>query len=523
MKKIISVLLILAVLILGAYYGMGVVTERTLKKNVTVLNQSQELLVNFDQYDRSWFKSNATLHWKLHVPSRTVKKSDGEDVTLSQQDYDFKMPLTIYHGPMMISSSGIRFGLGAANTHVILPKEFTDKFETIFTSNSSKPNVNLSVFVNYLNHTCIQLEVPAFKMIAKDNGQQFDWQGMKNNIQFSSDFNHVDGRLNFSGLQLMKDEMSFILSKLDSDYDLHLTDMGMYLGQGDLNVASFVISHQQDVLFDVDQFKMHSSSDVINGLFQSDVKISIDNLGTQGRKYQSAFIDMSLKNIDAKVLLEINDQMNKMQQGTDLQKQQALFSIFSELPKLVSKAAEFNITDLRVQLPEGKLKATLSLALPNETIGNPMELVQKVKGQAKIEIPADVMQAFVEESARQKLLKQSALQQAMVQQMQVADKNNDLSKTDGAVVSSKGQSSKDGLASVPKANESQETNKDSATTTTSDVVQQAKTLASEKIALMVSAGALAVQGKDYLIEMQLEHGQLMVNGKPFTAAMMPIL
>ena len=43
MKKLAGLIIILADLILGGYYGMGVLTERTFKKNIEVINQSNGL------------------------------------------------------------------------------------------------------------------------------------------------------------------------------------------------------------------------------------------------------------------------------------------------------------------------------------------------------------------------------------------------------------------------------------------------------------------------------------------------
>ena len=46
MKKLIGLVVIIAALVLGGYYGMGLVTERTLKKNVAIINQSNCLFVD---------------------------------------------------------------------------------------------------------------------------------------------------------------------------------------------------------------------------------------------------------------------------------------------------------------------------------------------------------------------------------------------------------------------------------------------------------------------------------------------
>ena len=73
MKKLAGLIIILAVLILGGYYGMGVLTERTIKKNIEVINQSNGLFAQIEQYNRGWFSSDAKIKWRLHVPERWLK------------------------------------------------------------------------------------------------------------------------------------------------------------------------------------------------------------------------------------------------------------------------------------------------------------------------------------------------------------------------------------------------------------------------------------------------------------------
>src|SRR5688500_11452332 len=99
MKKLTGLVLILAVLILGGYYGMGVITERTIKKNIAVINQTNGLYADIEQYNRGWFSSDAKVKWRLHVPERIVKNDDGTSRTVAAQDYNVAMSMKVYHGP----------------------------------------------------------------------------------------------------------------------------------------------------------------------------------------------------------------------------------------------------------------------------------------------------------------------------------------------------------------------------------------------------------------------------------------
>ena len=56
--------------------------------------------------------------------------------------------------------------------------------------------------------------------------------------------------------------------------------------------------------------------------------------------------------------------------------------------------------------------------------------------------------------------------------------------------------------------------------TAADVELQATEQTDRKLSTLVQAGLLSVQGTEYVIELNLQQGQLSVNGKPFNPAMM---
>ena len=72
MKKLAGLVIILAALVLGGYYGMGVLTEKTIRKNIEVIDQSNGLHAEIEQYDRGLFSSEAKIKWQLHIPERIV-------------------------------------------------------------------------------------------------------------------------------------------------------------------------------------------------------------------------------------------------------------------------------------------------------------------------------------------------------------------------------------------------------------------------------------------------------------------
>lgn len=525
MKKIIGLVVILAALVLGSYYGMGLITERTIEKNVEVINQSNGLYVDIPQYNRGWFTSSAVLNWRLHVPEHLTKDQNGQSITVPAQDYTLQMPLTIYHGPIIFSDNGVKFGLGYAHSDIAMPPAFDEKFANLFTGESTKPKLSLNLFVNYLNNSQLHLDVPAFKLIAKQGGNQFEWDGMDSHISVSSSLRNIDGGLTIDGASLSKNTTKATLAKVSSSYNLHQTDEGLYLGEASLSLPSFLITENGQPVFDLEQFDMNSSSDIQDGLFNTSFKASLKKVVAQGKTYGPAALEMSLKNLDAQVLAEINTQANAMQQGTDAQRQQALIAILPNLPKLFSKGAQFGITKLSFVVPEGMIEGDLLVSLPAGDVGNPFQLVQKVQGHGKLKMPATVVKSVLVTSIKQKLQSQQqqqpSLQQAMVQQMKSNEKAEPQTTTPAQP-----QTTTQDQAATSTTQDNQPA--PAPTTATSDqtkplsaeeINQQAVTEADQKLSAMTQVGLLTLQDNEYVIEVNLEQGQLTVNGKPFTQEM----
>lgn len=532
MKKLIGLVVILAVLVLGGYYGMGVVTERTLNKNAHMINQSNGLHLDIQKYDRGWFTSLAQFHWTLHIPEHVVKNEDGQSSTVAAQDYDLDMPLKIYHGPFVFADSTMRFGLGYADTTIQIPppaaKELSQQFTELFTNDSIKPEVKISVLVNYLNRSRLRIEVPTFKLIGKNNTGTFEWLGLTNDITVSSNLGKIDGDLTVDGMKFEKDTTKANVGKISSEYNLHETEEGLYLGEANMSVPSLVVEDKGQKVFELEKFAVQSSSDIDGGLFNSYFETSLDKVLANDKTYGPGILKMSLKNLDAQVLAQMNKDINKMQQGTDAEKQQAMMALLPQLPKLFSKGAEFKITELSFSMPEGKIEGNLLVSLPQGDMSNPFQMIQKIQGEGKVKVPAAIVKQVMQESAKQQL-KQPSLQQAMVDQMQ-HDKTQDAqangveSNTTTPADAQKpmapdlGQTAS---ADKPQTDAQAQTATPSATPATPEEIDaKAKAQTDEKLASLVQAGVLVAKGDDYVVEFKLTDGQLTVNGQPFNPSTM---
>ena len=508
MKKLVSFVVVLAALVLGCYYGMGVLTERTFKKNIDVLNQSNGIVVALETYHRGWFESQAKLHWTLTVPARMIEKN-GQSIIEPAKSYMADMPLVIHHGPFIYDNSKLMFGLGYANSQVILPASFDQEFNALYTAESTKPSLDLNVFVSYLNNTDLRLTVPKFKLISKQGNTSFEWLGMTSDVSVTSNRKKISGSLMIDGLSWVKDSIKGVLQNVKSDYDLHRNTAGLYLGDANLSIPSVLIQKENARVIEVNDLDIHSNSLVKKGLFSTSFKLELKNLFLNNKTYNACSGVFAVRNLDATVLADMNMKIAKTQQGSDSDRQRALFSLLPELPNLVNKGAEIELSDLNIGMPNGLIKGNVLISLPNENISNPFQLVQKIKGEGKVTMSMAVFKDLLKESLKRKIEASIAFEKAMAQsaaQTQAMPAETDATKQDATNVATPSPTD---VKSTPDLS-------------ASDLDQRVSTEADQKIAALVSSGVILTQGGDYVLEFKMIQGQLMINGKTFNPAMVQI-
>lgn len=496
MKKLAGLVVILAILILGSYYGMGMVTERTLKKNIAMIDQSNGISIEVEQYHRGLCKSTAILDWHMMVPARITQDQSGSQVTIPAQEHKMKVPLEIYHGPIMLVDSKPKFGLGYARSNVTLASPYIEQFAQEYQQTSIPPVLNLSVFVNYFNNSTLNAHMPTFKLIAKEGHNQIEWLGMSANMDISSKRDQVHGVITIDGVNLQKEQTHVVLGKAISRFDLHQTNLDMYMGDGDVSVPSLVIMQDNKETFHMQQLHVHSTSGIKEGLLGTQAKITVEKILSAEKTYGPVLLDVSLQNLDAESFAKINSQANELQQADN---QKALLMIMPELTRLLGKGARFEISELSVAMPQGTVKGDLLVSLPVDSTNNPFQLVQKLQGHGKLSLPVAFMNEWMQSSIKRSLQNGTAT----------------LPSSDTKPVAEN-----DKVTAVVQKNDSPAVASAPVSPSAIDDPELIAKLVNEKLANLVQSGLLSLQGSDYIIELKLANGQFEVNGKPFNSAMM---
>lgn len=484
MKKLTGLVIILVALILGGYYGMGILTEKTIRKNVEAINQSKGLHADIEQYDRGLFTSQAQVKWNLHIPERVTKDANGQTQTLPAQDYTTEMPLAVYHGPVIFHKN-VQFGLGYAEALFPFPPQYYSQFDAQFTKESTKPQLNLNIFINYLNHSKLNFKVPAFNLITKEDNSQLQWLGFNAKTSMSPQMKEIQGEVVLDGLNVNSTDTTITLKKVTSDYNLHETDAGLYLGTANFSLPSFDVFVKNQKMFELSSLVLQSDSDIKDHLFSTSFTITLKSVLANGQNYGPGVLELALRNLDADILAKINQQSAAMQNGTDIQRQQAMIALLPELPKLFAKGAEFEISKFSLKIPQGQIAGNLFVSLPKGENTNPFELMQKVEGKAQLRVPTAALKLALHHSVMQQLSSQPALQQTLMEKLQPTQAPG---QTDAQPAMTQDQ-----IATMQVDNQ---------------------------LSAMQKNGLIKTQGTDSVIDVSLKQGKFLVNEKPFDAGML---
>lgn len=468
MKKVTGLVVILAVLFIGSYYVTGMVTEGKIKESIELVNRTNGLYVEIKDYERGWFKSKANLVWHFQFPNKHTKK---------METTDFKMPLKVFHGPVIVSPDGMKLGMGYADTVVEMPDKNLKQMKDLFTTQSTAPTLNLSLFVNLLGKTSFNAAVPDFTLIAKKGGARLNWHGLDSSVHIASDMRSFNGYFNIDGFNFSRKDMTAKMDAVKTNYNLYENSDGLLLGKADLSFPSLVVKQSGKVIFELSKFDMTSGSTQEGDVVNSDLSLTLDKVFANNQTYGPGELHFMLNNLDSKALARINELAQKAQVASDQQKKRLLMAMMPEIPKLLSHGAKLQIDPFNFKLPNGKIEGNLHISLPQGSFNNPFEMVRKIEGKGRLAVPAKLVKEAMVDTLAKKMMN-NQLQQAFAQQ------NN-------------------GNTIQPM-----------------DAKQQAQDMVDKKISGLIDKGVITRNGDDYVIAFTFKNGKLMVNGAPFNPAMM---
>ncbi len=500
MKKGIVLGCVFGLLLLCGYYGMGLGTEKILKRNIDILNQSSDVHVSLENYQRGWFHSHADLKWQIKIPESGLDHKLHRTLFVLKKTKLWVTPLSISHGPIMWLNSKLRFGLGYASVCGALPSEIDLQLANYFNTNESKIKYQLGIFVSYFNKIILQLNIPKYKMTASSGGNFFQWQGMASQLMVSVDKLNYAGKISLNGLAWKNKQINGSLGPVNGSFKAQQVMNNLFTGTTEFHSPSLVLSYNDLPAVHFNNMDITSNSNVKSGLYDSSVFAKFTQKTDDDKVTSDYALNFSFHDLDAEVLANMNRKLHELQLKTN-DKLRLFWALIPDLPALLSKGAHFSIDNLVMNRPNDHLKITLNLSLPNKKYTNPIQLVQKINGDSRIIVSKNLLATCVK-----KMIKKILLIEAQKQSL-----GND-SSTSPAL-----------RAPLNPSNQTQNTmtydsNKFQLQITDSELTTKAEL----KIKEWVEQGVITPEGNDFSANLKLLDGKLFINEHPFSFNLLAI-
>jgi len=342
----------------------------------------------------------------------------------------------------------------------------------------------------------IQAKIPAFELVAKDNKGIINWLGLVSTVHFSSNLDKVQGDTIISGLNIKGPKGDATVGKLESTYNATMADEGLWVGYGDFKFPSLDVTQSGQKLFQLNNFEIKSNSSIDDGLFEQTVDISLGKIVIDGKEYGPGELNLALRKLDAKVMVELNKQLQALSQVDEQQRAMMAFSLLAELPKLFAHGASFDISKMSFSLPQGIVDATLHVSVPAGKNINPMMLMKQVVAKANLQAPKSIVKQLASNYIMQQMMRQQMMQHVIAEQM----KNQQAQGSD---------------------NQTQQTSTaQPMQLSPTEMQKKAEEVVEAQLSHILQAGILMQDSDNYKVDADLKDGQFMLNGKPFNPEML---
>jgi uncharacterized protein YdgA (DUF945 family) len=264
-----------------------------------------------------------------------------------------------------------------------------------------------------------------------DDELMLDFKGLSGEVNFNTVKGNISITLSGDGLSVYspgKGRLDINRYQLSSDSNRGINDL--MLGNGDFVIDRLAFKDDEtDIAVELNNLKIGANTSARDEVLDLEVQYSFDRLQVADQQYGSALLEISFDSISAAAVAKIQESIKEMQQNQVPPEQQGmamLGTFMSVLPAMLEHNPGFAIERLQVSTPQGDVKFSFSLRSQDMKVTDvslPQTMVQKLVGDASLEVPETIVRDA---------LKQMALQQqlAALQNQDDAEEEIDFVKID---------------------------------------------------------------------------------------------
>lgn len=468
MKKILASVGIVAVAGILSYPGFGFLVEKGLAHQIKSMPKQYGMVVELKDFHRHWFSSDVNLLWKWDVPAHLKQNLQGQTITVSPKHYQKEIHIQIFHGPLVIHNWKPFLGVGYASTTLKWPFDSQQKTSIEFSDNSVFPLVHVRMALDFLMHTHWKTEVPAFKLIAKDQSSEITWGGLTLKNTLTTNLDKIKGEVNLVNLNIHKQQKVIDLNGFETEYDFRLNPVGIYVGDASMALKQL---HMGEAL-QLQNFKVENHADISKDLFSTRFKGQVQSAQLNGLKIGASQVDVEIGQINATALAKAQESLYPQQNASPSFRNKGFLGVITTIPELMKYGAHLDVNTLHLSLDKGTIDLNMKLALPADAQRNALmnlAQMQALMGDAHLSLTKNLLVDWLVDLLEKQIQSQQQL----------------------------------GLEPTPMVSGP------------TDYAQIARTRTMDKIDALVKSGVIIQKQDQYVFDLKLQNGQLTINNLPF--------
>lgn len=354
-KGVIAVLLILVVIIIVSPGIVGKLAEKSVDENLTwAVDQSAELIVTSEGFDRGWFSSEG---------KHRVELGDGNlrAAMASSAGADHTPPVLIIdthldHGLIAVSSMGrdegsLTPGLGSAVSTMVLQLGDGETFEipgAIYSKVSLAGNLRSSYILE-----------AGTKQV--DDGT-VSWEPGKITVEADPKSGSVEFDGDIGSLSLEDGGQSMLMEGLKFSGDQEKTKYGFFIGNVDLDMGEVTVSSGGMHLGGLNGMTLEASSDVDDGDVNADALFKVAGQNMPGVGEVSIIADLSMSGADAEALGALTKRLEALSGVQD--PTEMLMMVQEDMKGLFASGFTLDLNQIDVTLPMGTVETKMNIEIP---------------------------------------------------------------------------------------------------------------------------------------------------------------
>ena len=399
MKKILLVLLLLIVaVVVGLPYYFGMKAEKQYHNIIAKINESGNITVIKENYERGIFNSTAKTSIELKQGSRQV--------TVNSTDY-------IVHGPLDF----LEFKKGNFNLNTFIAKD--DSKATIkipvTTSTGEKKSIEIksegTTDIGFDGEVESRYVIPKYKIIKKKENLVINWSGLELNLIYNHKTKKLSSYFESESLQITDPDITLIVNSITgksntSDINQNLQSL---TGDFEMKIDSVKLD-SVDSKINLNNIKFSGFSKTDQDKLQMGFKLTGDEMVFNENKFTQLTYDISIRDIDSATWLKLQQTANTIK-GNENKMEQGM-QIMGILPELVKHSPVIEIKELSLKSDMGNLNASAKVKINGdkpELLQNILLIGNAIEAEASVIASKGLVEFYIDKAEAQSD-KQNSLQ-----------------------------------------------------------------------------------------------------------------